>query len=290
MTARRWPRWSELEPLLRPGLGPLNVTDRRLARAASVSDLRAIARRRAPRAVFDYTDGAAGQELALRRSRQAYARVEFLPQVLRDVSAVDTSTTILGRPSSAPLVFAPTGFTRMMHTEGEPAVARVAARTGIPYALSTMGTTSIERLAAAAPAGRRWFQLYLWRDRAASHDFVVRARESGYEALVLTVDTPVAGARQRDVRNGLTIPPSLTLSTFAEGIRHPAWWFDLLTTEALEFASLNRFEGTVAELAARMFDPSASMADLSWVRSVWPGSLVVKGVQHPDDARAVVDA
>lgn len=276
--------------MLRPGLGPPNRTDRRLARAASVADLRELARRRAPRAVFDYADGAAGQEIALLRSRQAYARVEFLPQVLRDVSAVDTSTTILGRPSSAPLVFAPTGFTRMMHTEGEPAVARVAARTGIPYALSTMGTTSIERLAAAAPEGRRWFQLYLWRDRAASRDFVARARDCGYETLVLTVDAPVAGPRLRDVHNGLTIPPSLTLSTFAEGIRHPAWWFDLMTTEALEFASLHHFEGTVADLVARMFDPAATMDDLSWLRSAWPGPLVVKGIQTVADARAVVDA
>jgi L-lactate dehydrogenase (cytochrome) len=290
MTARRWPRWSELQPVLRPGLGPLNRTDRRLARAASVADLRELARRRAPRAVFDYADGAAGQEIALRRSRQAYARVEFLPQVLRDVSAVDASTTILGRPSSAPLVFAPIGFTRMMHTEGEPAVARVAARTGIPYALSTMGTTSIERLAAAAPEARRWFQLYLWRDRAASRDFVARARDCGYETLVLTVDAPVAGPRLRDVRNGLTIPPSLTLSTFAEGIRHPAWWFDLITTEALEFASLHHFEGTVADLVARMFDPAATMDDLAWLRSAWPGPLVVRGIQTAADARAVVDA
>src|SRR6476659_5593974 len=256
MTARRRPRWSELQPLLRPGLGPFNPTDRRLARAASVTDLRGLARRRAPRAVFDYTDGAAGQELALRRSRQAYARVEFLPQVLRDVSAVDTSTTILGRPSSAPLVFAPTGFTRMMHTEGEPAVARTAARTGIPFALSTMGTTSIERLAAEAPGSRLWFQLYLWRDRGASRDLVARAQQAGYEALVLTVDTPVPGLRLRDVRNGLTLPPSLSLKTFAEAALHPAWWFDLFTTEPLEFASLTRFEGTVAELSGRLFDPA----------------------------------
>jgi L-lactate dehydrogenase (cytochrome) len=216
--------------------------------------------------------------------------VEFQPQLLKDVSVVDTSTMILGRPAALPLVFAPTGFTRMMHTDGEPAVARVAARIGIPYALSTMGTTSIERLAAAAPDGRRWFQLYLWRDRAASHDFVVRARESGYEAMVLTVDTPVPGARLRDVRNGLTIPPSLSARTFAEGVLHPAWWFDLLTTEPLEFASLTRFEGTVADLVGKMFDPAATIADVAWLRSVWDGPLVVKGIQTVADARAVVDA
>ncbi len=290
MTARRRPRWSELRPLLRPTGLQLNGTERRLARAASVADLRLLARRRAPRAVFDYTDGAAGEEIGLRRSREAFERVELRSRVLRDVSDVDPTTTILGRRSALPLVFAPTGFTRMMHTAGEPAVARVADRTGIPYALSTMGTTSIEDLAAATPGARLWFQLYLWRDREASRDFVERAREAGYEALVLTVDTPVPGARLRDVRNGLTIPPSLSARTFAEGVLHPAWWFDLLTTEPLQFASLTRSEGTVADLVGRMFDPSVTMSDLAWLRSVWPGSLVVKGIQHVEDARAVVDA
>ncbi len=276
--------------MLCPRRLPLSPTERRLATVASIPDLRLLARRRAPRAVFDYTDGAAAEEISLRRSRQAYARIEFQPSVLRDVSTVDTSTTILGRPSALPLVFGPTGFTRMMHTDGESAVARVASDIGIPYALSTMGTTSIERLAEAAPDGRRWFQLYLWRDREASRDFVVRAKEAGYEALVLTVDTPVAGPRLRDVRNGLTIPPSLSLRTMAEGALHPAWWLDLLTTEPLEFASLNRFEGTVADLVGKMFDPAATIGDLAWLRSVWDGPLVVKGIQTVADARAVVDA
>jgi L-lactate dehydrogenase (cytochrome) len=290
MSARHWPRWSELAPLLRPRAVSLDPTERRLAGAASILDLRLLARRRAPRAVFDYTDGAAGGEISLRRSRQAYAQVEFQPHVLQDVSAVDTSTTILGRPAALPLAFAPTGFTRMMHTEGEPAVARVAARAGIPYALSTLGTTSIERLAAAAPDARRWFQLYLWRDRGPSRDFVARARESGYEAIILTVDTPVAGPRLRDVRNGLTLPPSLSVRTLAEGALHPRWWFDLMTTEPLEFASLTRFEGTVADLVGRMFDPGLAMADLDWLRSAWDGPLVVKGIQTVADARAVVAA
>jgi L-lactate dehydrogenase (cytochrome) len=290
MTARRRPRWSELQEVLRPARVPLHATDRRLARAASIADLRRLARRRAPRAVFDYTDGAAGEEVSLSRSREAYSRVEFSPRVLQDVSWVDTSTTILGKPSAAPWAFAPTGFTRMMHTEGESAVGRVAALTGVPYALSTMGTTSIEQLAAAAPDARRWFQLYLWRDREASRDLVVRAQAAGYEALVLTVDTPVAGPRLRDVRNGLTIPPTLSLRTLAEGSSHPAWWWDLLTTEPLEFASMHRFEGTVAELVGTMFDPAASMADLSWLREAWDGPLVIKGIQSVADAMAVVDA
>jgi L-lactate dehydrogenase (cytochrome) len=290
MTPRRRPRWSELQPLLRPRAVALDATGRRLAGTASVGDLRSMARRRAPRAVFDYTDGGAGDELSLRRSRAAFSSVEFQPRVLQDVSKIDTGTVLLGRPAALPLVFGPTGFTRMMHTEGESAVARVAGRTGIPYALSTMGTTSIERLAAAAPDCRRWFQLYLWRDRGASRDFVARARAAGYDALVLTVDTPVAGSRRRDVRNGLTLPPSLSLRTVAEGALHPSWWFDLLTTEPLEFASLNRFDGTVAELAARMFDPAATVSDLAWLREAWPGPLLVKGIQTVEDARLVVDA
>src|SRR5215211_2948409 len=288
MTARRVPRWSEVRPLLRPRRMALNSTNRRLSGAASIADLRLLARRRAPRAVFDYTDGAAGDELALRRSRQVYESLEFSPHVLQDVSSVDTSTVILGQPAAAPFVFGPTGFTRMMHTDGEPAVARVAERVGIPYALSTMGTTSIEGLAAAAPDGRRWFQLYLWRDREASRDFVARAKAAGYETLMLTVDTPVPGPRLRDVRNGLTIPPSLSLKTFAEGALHPGWWFDLFTTEPLEFASLKRSEGTVAELVARLFDPAATIADLAWLRSIWQGPLVVKGILNSADARVVV--
>ena len=165
MGTRRVPRWSELSELVRPRKVSGSAVERRLARAATVGDLRETARRTVPRAVFDYTDGAAGAEIGLARMRESFRRVEFRPSVLRDVAEVDTATTVLGRPAALPLVFAPTGFTRLMHTEGEPAVARVAERAGIPYALSTMGTTSMETLAAAVPGARRWFQLYLWRDR-----------------------------------------------------------------------------------------------------------------------------
>jgi L-lactate dehydrogenase (cytochrome) len=243
-----------------------------------------------PRAVFDYTDGAAGSEISLRRSRAAFERVEFRPRVLRDVSSVDPSTVVLGERAALPLVFAPTGFTRLMHTDGEPAVARVAERVGIPVALSTMGTTSVETLADAAPDARRWFQLYLWRDREASVALVERARAAGYEALVLTVDTPVAGPRLRDVRNGFSIPPALTGRTVVNAALHPRWWVDLLTTPPLEFASLRSWGGTVAELVDRVFEPAATVADVRALRETWPGALVVKGIQEADDARAVVDA
>ncbi|MFE7314357.1 alpha-hydroxy-acid oxidizing protein [Streptomyces sp. NPDC057555] len=288
MTKRRLPRPQELAQILRPKPVVLNATDRRLATAYTIADLRALARRRSPRAVFDYTDGAAEAEISLRRARQTFRSIEFHPGVLRGAAEVDTGVDILGKRSALPFAFAPTGFTRMMNHEGEPAVARVAQRAGIPYALSTMGTTSIEDVAAVAPTGRRWFQLYVWRDRAAGRELIERAHHAGYDSLILTVDTPVGGARLRDMRNGLTIPPALTLRTFLDGALHPAWWFNLLTTEPLTFASLSSWKGTVAELIDDMFDPTLSLDDLDWVRESWPGKLVVKGIQNADDAGDMV--
>ncbi|MGQ0574729.1 MAG: alpha-hydroxy acid oxidase [Pseudonocardia sp.] len=290
MVQRRLPRPAELRPLLRPAPFVWDAAERRLGRAASIADLRAIARRRTPRAVFDYTDGAADGELSLQRARASFARVEFTPSVLRDVSEVDTGRDILGVRSALPFAFAPTGFTRMMHHSGERAVASVAAEVGVPYTLSTMGTTTIEDVAAAAPGARKWFQLYLWRDRAPAKDLVRRAADAGYDTLMLTVDTPVGGARLRDVRNGLTVPPALSLRTFVDGALHPHWWFNLLTTEPLEFASLASTNGTVAELINRVFDPALTMADVEWLRGAWSGKLVIKGIQSVDDARRVVDA
>jgi L-lactate dehydrogenase (cytochrome) len=289
VTTRRLPRPAELRDLLKPRRLPLNPVERGLAKANTIWDLRAVAQRRTPRAVFDYTDGAAEQELSLRRARELYAAVQFHPGVLRDVANVDIGVEVLGRRSELPFLFAPTGFTRMMHHEGERAVARVAERAGIPYSLSTMGTTSIEDVAAAAPHARKWFQLYVWKDRAAGEDLVLRAKEQGYEAVLLTVDTPVAGARLRDVRNGLTIPPSLTLRTFANGAMHPSWWFNLLTTEPLKFASLTYWDGTVAELLDEIFDPTLSLEHLDWLRELWTGPLIVKGVLGAEDARTVVE-
>lgn len=288
--SRRLPRWGDVQPLLGDLRPRRDRTQALLERCASVADVRRLARRRVPRAVFDYTDGAAGQdEASLHRARQAFARVEFQPRVLRDVRSVDTSTMILGESAALPLVFAPTGFTRMMHSAGEPAVARVAQRLGIPYGLSTLGTTSIEELAAAVPGVRRWFQLYLMTDRGYGAELVDRARAAGYDTIILTVDTPVAGRRHRDVRNGLTIPPQLTLRTLTDMAVHPRWWLDLLTSEPLSFATLSSTEGTVADLIGRVFDPAITVADLDWLRSTWPGRLVVKGIQTVDDAVMVVD-
>jgi L-lactate dehydrogenase (cytochrome) len=265
-----------------------SAVDRRLAGAASIEDLRRVARRHTPRAVFDYVDGAAENELSLRRNRAAFEALEFVPSVLRDVSAASSATTILGRPAAMPLVFAPTGFTRLMHHEGELAVARVAHRAGIPYSLSTVGTTTPEALAAGDPDGSHWFQLYVWRDRGISRELVARVREAGFETLILTVDTPVAGARLRDVRSGFTIPPTLRLSTIADITLHPGWWFNLLTTEPLRFATPPGFHGTVAELIDSMFNPGLTLDDVDWLRGEWSGRLVIKGIQNPSDAHAVV--
>ncbi|MBC3193729.1 alpha-hydroxy-acid oxidizing protein [Pseudonocardia sp. C8] len=284
------PRPSELAPLLRPAPVTLDRTAAHLARAASIGDLRRLARRRAPRAVFDYTDGAAEDELSLRRAREVWASVEFSPTVLRDVSRVDTGRDVLGKRSALPFALAPTGFTRMMHTSGERAVAAVAAEAGIPYALSTMGSTTIEGVAEAGRGGRHWFQLYLWKDRSVAHELVSRAAAAGYDTLMLTVDTPVGGNRRRDARNGLSIPPALSLRTLVDGARHPRWWFDLLTTEPLTFESLAAGGGTPLEVINRVFDPALTMDDVAWLRETWPGKLVVKGVQSVADARRVTDA
>jgi L-lactate dehydrogenase (cytochrome) len=290
VTRRRLPRPSELAPYLRTGPLRFWPVERRLASAATIWDLRSVARRHVPRAVFDYTDGAAEGETSLRRSREAFARIEFVPSVLQDVSQVDTSTTILGLPSALPIVFAPTGFTRLMNHEGEPAVARVAGRLGIPYALSTLGTTSPEDLASAAPDTNKWFQLYLWNDRDAGIELVRRAKAAAFTTLILTVDTPVAGARLRDVHNGFTIPPMLSLRTMFDIALHPGWWFNLLTTEPLTFAAFSETQGTVADLINRVFDPTITVADLAWIREAWSGPIVIKGIQTVSDARAVVDA
>lgn len=285
---RRIPKVSDLAPLMQ-FKAPRFGTDARLKSANTIWDLRTIAKRRTPTAPFDYTDGAAEAEITLRRAREAFLDLEFRPGILRNVAAVDLSTDILGGTSAMPFGIAPTGFTRMMQSEGEYAGSRAAEAAGIPYTLSTMGTASLEDVAAAAPRGRNWFQLYLWTDRDRSMALIERAAKAGNDTLMVTVDTPVGGARLRDVRNGMTIPPSLTLKTVLDASYRPAWWFNFLTHEPLSFASLSRYSGTVAELIDSMFDPTLSFEDLDWLRETWKGKLVVKGLQTVDDAKRVVD-
>jgi len=286
---RRIPKTRDLAPLIQFKKPELNGTKRRLSAALTIDDLRRLAKRRTPKAAFDYTDGAAEEELSLARARQAFKDIEFHPTILRDVAEVDTGWDVLGDRVALPFGIAPTGFTRLMRTEGEIAGAHAAARAGIPFSLSTLGTSSIEDVKAANPTGRNWFQLYMWKDRDRSMALVERAAAAGFDTMLATVDVPVAGARLRDTRNGMSIPPALTLRTVLDAVPHPRWWFDLLTTEPLSFASLDRWPGTVAQYLDTMFDPTVTFEDLAWIKSQWPNKLVVKGIQTLEDARSVVD-
>ncbi|MCG7418322.1 MULTISPECIES: alpha-hydroxy acid oxidase [Microbacterium] len=289
MVQRHLPKVGELMELMQFKKPELDARKRRLDAALTISDLRTIARRRTPKAAFDYTDGAAEGEISLDRARRAFEDVEFHPDILRPAAGVDTSCQILGGPSALPFGIAPTGFTRLMQTEGESAGASAAAAAGIPFTLSTLGTTSIEGVKAANPVGRNWFQLYVMRQRETSFGLVERAAAAGFDTLMFTVDTPIAGARLRDKRNGFSIPPQLTVGTIVNAIPRPWWWFDFLTTPKLEFASLSTTGGTVGELLNAAMDPTISYDDLDLIRGMWPGKLVVKGVQNVTDAARLVD-
>jgi L-lactate dehydrogenase (cytochrome) len=279
----------------------LDPAKRRLARAANVHDLRRIAKRRLPGGVFDYIDGAAEDERTMGANSDAFAHYEFRPRVLRDVSGVDTTKSLLGKTLALPLVLAPTGFTRIADPQGELAVARAATRAGLPYTLSTLSTRSIEEVAAASGSGRRWFQVYVWRDRALLRDMIERAATAGYEALVLTVDTALLGRRERDVRRGFTLPPKIGLDTIVDGILHPGWTWRFVRSEPITFANVatskvagrDASDGTtavnLAENVVAQFDPSLSWRDLDWFRSVWSGPIVVKGIQTVDDAVIAAD-
>ena len=282
---RQFPKPSELAPLLQFSLPTLRRRKRRLEQAYTIWDLRDIAKRRTPKGPFDYTDGSAESEVSLERARQAYRDLEFIPSILKDVSSADLTRTALGETFSMPVGIAPTGFTRMMQTQGEIAGARAAEKFGIPFTLSTLGTSTIEDVVASAPDGRNWFQLYMWKDREGSMALVERAKRAGVKNLMLTVDVPAAGQRIRDYRNGLTVPPRLTAGTVINALPRPAWWINFLTTPSIEFASMKNWEGTVGELLDYMFDPTMTWEDLKWIREQWDGTLTVKGIQNLDDAK-----
>ncbi len=286
---RRFPRRSELAPLLRLKPRAGDPTARRLAEAHSIHDLRRIAKRRTPSGPFDYADGAADGEIGLRRAREAFEDLDLVPGVLRDVSETDTSTVVFGNRFNLPFGTAPTGFTRMLHSAGERAVVAAAAKAGIPFSLSTLGTTSIEQIAEIAPKVSKWFQLYLWKDRELSQRLVANAAAAGYEVLVITVDVPIPGKRLRDLHNGMTIPPRLTLKTFLDASYRYRWWFDFLTTEPYSFAFAPEERNSTSQVVSRLSDPSVTFDDLIWVRAMWPGKLIVKGIQTARDAQRAVE-
>ncbi len=272
-------------------------TARRLATAANVDDLRAMARRRLPGGVFDYIDGGAEDERALDRNTEAYQRIEWQPRVLRDVSNIDPSVSVLGLDCSIPLILAPTGFTRIADPEGELAVARAAARAGIPYSLSTMGTRTIEEVRDAAPGGQHLFQVYTWKDRGLVAELIARAADAGYRGLLLTVDTAVLGRRERDVRRGFTLPPKIGLETIVDGALHPGWTWKFVNSEPITFSnvagrSVGDGGGTAVSLAAytaEQFDQALSWSDIAWLREQWDGPIVLKGIQTVADARTAVE-
>jgi isopentenyl diphosphate isomerase/L-lactate dehydrogenase-like FMN-dependent dehydrogenase len=286
-STRKFPSLPYFWSLIDWSLPSLNPYKGKLLRAQTIDDLAQIAKKRTPKVVFDYVEGGAVDEIAYSRSRNAFTRIEFNSRVMRDVSKIDTSEKILGKVVDIPICFAPTGYTRLMHHVGEPAVANVASKKNLIYALSTMGTTSPEELAAAVPNSRRWFQLYIMKNRSDSLAIIKQAKDNGFEALVLTVDTPVPGLRYRDNRNGLTVPPKIRINTVFAIARKPIWWLNLFTTGKLEFAAFRGWDKPLSELGGLIFDPSTTMKEISWLRSVWKGPIIVKGVQSVEDAKAV---
>jgi isopentenyl diphosphate isomerase/L-lactate dehydrogenase-like FMN-dependent dehydrogenase len=282
---RQFPRWKNIKPLLGWSLPKFPLQDRKLKKAVNLAELRILASKRVPKAVFDYVDGGANDEISYKRSAEVFSNVQFNARVLRDVSKVDLTTRIVGQDSALPIIFAPTGYTRMMHYEGEPMVAKVCEENNLIYSLSTMGTTSSQEIADQVPGVRRWFQLYLWRDRNQSLQFIYGAKDAGFEGLILTVDTAVGGIKWRDIRNGLTVPPKIGLKTFFDMALKPKWWANLLTTAPLEFATFRNFNKPLSEIAATVFDPAVTFADVKWLRSVWKGKLIIKGIQSVEDAK-----
>ena len=270
------------------------VNNRILAGCHSIADLRRAAKRRLPRAVFDYMDGAAEDEVTLRRNQADFGRYELLPHFLVDVGNIDLSTRALGADLDAPFILAPTGMSRLFHHTGERAVARAAQKAGTLYSLSSVATTSIEDIARVG-RGPKMLQLYVWRDRGILKDFIQRAKASGYTALCLTVDLPQAGQRERDLKSGFTVPPQIRLSNLLDTMLRPDWLLDFLTSPRMKLenvlaytdAAQNLF--SVIEYTTAQFDPTLTWDDMAWMIDEWGGPFAIKGILTVDDARRAVE-
>jgi L-lactate dehydrogenase (cytochrome) len=260
-----------------------------LARCHSIDDVARLARRRLPAAAAGYLDGGGEDEYTLRRNREAFDEIELVPYVLRDVHDVDTSTTILGSPVPAPIALAPVGAPRLIHHEGELAVARAASRAGVPYAVGTLATVPMARIAEHAGSGVLWFQLYVWGDRGAARDLIAEARELGYRALLLSVDVAVRSKRERELQAGLALPtPHLTLRTVLDAARHPRWTWRFLTSEPIGFPNLEMSPRGPAGVD-QLFDGTVTWRDVEWIRDEWAGPLAVKGFLSPEDSIRAAD-
>jgi L-lactate dehydrogenase (cytochrome) len=288
-------RVREMRKLVQLRTVPLDARTRRLGGCYDISDLRRAAKRLIPRPVFDYVEGAADEEISVAANVAAFRSWRFLPRVLAGVESTDTSAAVLGSTLPVPMVLAPTGYTRMLHPDGEIGAARSAFRHGLPYTLSTMATTGIEELRGWVGGGvggldaELWFQLYLTRDRAQAYKLVELAGSNGYKALVVTVDTVVSGNRVRDLRNGLSIPPALTVKTVASIGAKPGYWYRLLAGPALDYANFAGRPPTTVMKSADFFDADLNWDDIADLRARWPGRLLLKGPLGPADARRALE-
>jgi L-lactate dehydrogenase (cytochrome) len=266
----------------------------RAERAVNISDLRTLARRRLPPAVFDYVDGAAWDEVTAQRNQSDLRDLVLRPHVLIGATDIDLSTEVLGQRVSVPVLGAPTGLTGLVHHQGEIGIARAVHAAGSLYVLSSAASRNLEEVAAASP-GPRWFQLYVGRDRGLVKALLERARAVGYRALVVTVDVARAGARERDRRNGFTVPPRVTARTLVDGVRRPRWTANflrrprILSEGLLSSVTADGHPRSLAELITRQFDPSLSWSDIAWLQEHWDGPLLLKGVLRADDARRAAD-
>lgn len=258
----------------------------------SIADLRERARRRLPRMVFDYIDGGADDEITLRRNAARFRDYELLWDVLTDVSAVDTSVSVLGQAVASPIIIAPTATSRLFNPRaGEPAVARAAHTHGLLYSASTLASTSIEEIARETP-GPKLFQIYVWKDRGLVREILQRAKAAGFAGVILTVDAPVAGNRERDPRNYFSIPPKVSLHTAAQALARPRYLFDLATTppiRAENFAHVAGGVGSIVDFINTQFDRTVTWRDAAWMRERWDGAFAIKGVGRPSDAAQCID-
>ena len=260
----------------------------------TIDDLRAAARRRLPRALFDYIDGGAEDEVTMRANTADFQRYRFQPRALVDVSHRDQSTTVLGIPVASPLILAPTGFTGMFWPRGEAVAARAAGRKGVIFTASTMSICPMEEIAHAA-TGPVWYQLYVWRDREIVRMLIERAKAAGYRALVVTVDTPVLGQRERDVRSGLVFPPRITVRNVLDTLRRPSWLRGFLANPRPTFGNFVGIPGvehdavSLAAFTTKQFSASITWADVEWYRTLWPGPIALKGILSAEVARQAVE-
>ncbi|RPF91076.1 MAG: alpha-hydroxy-acid oxidizing protein [Rhizobiales bacterium TMED168] len=266
-----------------------------LSKYYNIDDLRLLAKKRVPRAVFDYADGAAEDELTKDNNRNAFKKWKFIPDVLVDVAEVDTQTKVLGTEMPYPFALGPTAISYLFHHSGEPAVARAASERNFPSTLSSIASTNIEDYADASDCSV-WYQMYVWKNREISNDFIKRCKEKNYKAIMLTVDVPVGGKRERDLRSGMTIPPRLTLSSIIDAAFHPSWWWNFIFGPKIKFANVKeRFMGKNKNFSNMMtymnqqFDPSVTWDEAKEIASMWGGPFAIKGLMNADDAEKAIE-